>query len=441
MRIHFLAATAAVLLAGCSGQGASTGPLAGPSADAGQPEAGQPLARRMEKPAAAPTPAPMAGLPDLGSLLAYDRVRTPLRRGPYTWHPVRLSEKHAMRAVVGSDLVLTAPDGRPIRLQYHRHVEHPDGNWTWIGRTPGAAAGQEAILTFGRDAVFGTVPNGDAPPLRVATRGRQAWLVETDPAALANAAPRSREPDFRLPPRAAGSAPMKGATAASAPAQAAATATTTVDLLLGYTTGYASGLGGSSHAVTRLTNLVEITNQAYVNSQVDARLRLVGTLQVGYTDASANDDALYELTGVVCTDQAGGGMSCSFVDPPASLQPLHDARDQLDADLVSLVREFQDPEHEGCGIAWLNGGGQVPVTSGGAVSGFSVVSDGSDGSFFCRDETLAHELGHNMGSAHDRDTAEGGDGVLQANEYGRYPYSFGYKPAGFFTIMAYGDSG
>ena len=44
---------------------------------------------------------------------------------------------------------------------------------------------------------------------------------------------------------------------------AATAATAVVDVLLGYTNGFASQLGGESQAITRLNNLVAITNQAY----------------------------------------------------------------------------------------------------------------------------------------------------------------------------------
>ena len=404
------------------------------------------------------SPAAVASLPDRGDLVVYDKTRRPVRKGAYTWHVVQLSEEHALRAVTGAELLVTGPNGQPIRLQYERHVEHPDGNWTWIGRVPGAKPGAEAILTFGEKAVFGSIPYGDEEPLRLTTTGGRAWLMQTDRAMIArldNAGTRPRKPDFLLPPR-IGNASTPGAhlfSAAQVAEKVTATAATTVDVLIGYTNGFATRLGGQSQATTRLTYLVDVTNQAYANSQIDAQVRLVRAMQVTYPDNTSNQAALYALTGVTCTDQPNGSLDCEIVGSPASLQPLHTARDQYGADLVSLVRNFNDPENDGCGIAWLNGGGQRNITSDDQFSGMSVISDSNgtgpgsfpDNSFVCRDESLAHELGHNMGSAHDRDTADGDDDVLQPGEYGRYPYSFGHKTdagaGNFFTVMTYGDTG
>lgn len=374
-----------------------------------------------------------AALPDRGELLAYDSSRAVRQRGAYTSHPIRLSEEHAFHASkAGGELVVAAPNGELIRLGYERHVEHPDGNWTWIGRT---ADGTDAVLTFGEKAVFGTVPYGDRESLSITTRAGGAWLVATDrsklPRDINRATTRSGKPDYLIPP----TLPASQASSASDIGMAsqdvsAAAAPNTVDVVLGYTNGYAAQLGGASQAVTRLNNLVEIANQAKSNSLISRRLRLVRTVQVTYVDATDNATALEELTGY---------RSGSQIPVPAALQPLRAARDQYGGDLVALVRAFRAPENDGCGIAWLIGGGQTAFTAASAPFGYSVVSDGTDHdesvgeNYFCRHESLAHELGHNMGQAHNEDDAE---------QSGTHPYSYGYREAslaGFFTVMAYAN--
>ncbi|HXH01520.1 MAG TPA: FG-GAP-like repeat-containing protein, partial [Xanthomonadaceae bacterium] len=342
---------------------------------------------------------------------------------------------------IGGALTGTSPSGEQLTFNYQRHVEHPNGDWTWVGKLDGAE-GEEALITFGERAAFGSIGQAGKPPLRLTIRDGVSWLVETDPSAVAGLNSPATKParsDYLLPPeKAVALAANAPQTASVGTAQATPSASgPVVDVVLGYTNGFVAGLGGESQALTRLYNLIDITNQSYINSQVNAQVRLVRAVQVFYPDATDNNAALKELTGHT-------GRESAPVSP--ALQPLRQARDAYGADLVSLVRKFNDPENDGCGVAWLLGGGRTGIDGSDVPFGYSVVSDGIDAgndgkNYFCRDETLAHELGHNMGSQHDRKTATV-DGALK---YGIYDYSFGFKTdtsfGNFYTIMAYGDSG
>ena len=387
-----------------------------------------------------------ASLPDRGDLIAYPR-KVIRRDGAYTWHRAEISEQHAMRAIVDGTLTFTAPSGETLRFAYERHVEHPTGDWTWFGRLEHGGASDDAIITFGERAVFGSIAQPGQEPLALTIRDGVAWIVHTDRAALGaivNAATRPRGLDYLIPPDLGPrKTPGGGRTMASAPVMGEATppSATVIDLVLGYTSGFAANLGGASAAVTRLNFLVGVVNESYVNSQIPAQVRLVHTLQVSYPDGTANNTTLEELTGY----RSGTG----FITPNPAFDALRAARDQYGADLVSLVRKFTDPENDGCGIAWLIGAAQSGIDANDEPFGYSVVGDGtdvgSDGKLYgCRLETLAHELGHNMGSQHDRETAKGTDGTLDAKDYGVYPYSFGYKTGAeagnFYTVMAYGES-
>jgi hypothetical protein len=365
-------------------------------------------------------------------LLAYPPVSAARREGPYTWYPVEVSEADALGTLHrGGEMVVVSPDGTRIRLSYNSHIEHANGNWTWVGK---GDDGTEAVLTFGDRAVFGNIPIGHGAELRLATRNGRNWLVSTDKGAAGS--PEGRESDYIVPPSLASELADDHATVSQQQLvgeAAAAESLPTVDVVLGYTTGFATYVGGDSQAVTRLQNLVDVSNRALANSQVNALLRLVKTISVNYPDASDNGDALEALTGY----KSGVG----FVPPDQAFTALRSARDQYGADLVSLVRRFRTPENDGCGIAWLIGGGQSGVDTSDAPFAYSVVSDGSDydetdaKTYYCRDETLAHELGHNMGQAHNQE---------DSTSTGAHAYSYGYREAastGFYTIMAYRASG
>ena len=436
MNTRFAWVLAAAVLAGCSNDWSAGLGLA----DDGQQQAAAtaPDAASIS-PVNGVRPIGFASAPDRGDLLQYPAEPVVRRTGAYTWHATRLSEEHAMAAVVSGRMRITAPDGTPIALDYARHVEHPDGNWSWVGRNPDAP-GQDAVITFGPEAVFGSVPQGnDLPPLRLTMADGAGWVVSADPRQLAdirNSATHPDGPDYLVPPKltSASGASSGMAMAGAQPQAVTASAATTVDVLVGYTNGFASARGGTSAAATRVHNLVDITNQAYANSQVDARLRLVHSMQVTYADATDNGTALEELTGFKAPS--------TQTTPAPAFNALRAARDQYGADLVVLVRQFKDPENDGCGIAWLIGGGQSGISQSDEFFGYSVVSDGQDQgadgkTYFCREETFAHEVGHNMGSQHDEETA--------GDSYGAYDYSFGYKTSeaagDFYTVMAYGDTG
>jgi hypothetical protein len=452
MRVALLCGLVAGLLAGCPSdrnQASST-----PTAQAMSPMAATGGATSLHA-------SSIAAMPDRGDLLAY-APQAARAAGATTWHAIDLSEAHALRSVTEGGMVLAAPDGQPVRLRYERSIEHADGNWTWIGRPEGSSQGQEAIITFGDKAVFGTIPNGNGAPYEITTQGGRTWLLDTDMRKLADqpASAMAGNPDVLDMPagtsaQSAAPAPTLAASAPSKQSLTATSASATVDLVLGYSTGLKTRLGGVSQVNTRLNFLVDVANQAFSNSQVGGRLRLVRTVEVNYADATTNRSALFDLSGLQCTSAASsalhlpdGDVNCTAASVPAALAPLITARAQFGADLVSLVRDFQ-AANQTCGVAWLIGGGQQPITASSAAFGLSVVSDSSGGT--CRSESLAHEIGHNLGLAHDRDAAAGSDDTnsdgdpLDPGEYGRYPYSFGYTTGAdagnFYTVMSLPQAG
>lgn len=376
-----------------------------------------------------------ASLPDRGTLLAFDRGSKPVQRGAFTYHAVQLSEAHALNASApGKSIDLPLPSGETMRIAYQRHEEAPDGNWSWIGKTKD---GLDAVITFGEGAVFGRIYQKNTEAYSLTMSGGRSWLVQTDPSKLldGNLGRNPDESDALIPPSVAAAVGAKKlSAAASVEGGGKASAANTVDVVLGYTNGLVAKYGSAANATTRLSNLMAITNQGYVNSLITPRVRLVRTVLVNYTDSNSNELALEALTGYDCTTT-----SCTQQPVPAELVPLRTARDEYGADLVSLVRPFQMPQHQGCGIAWLlGGGGGFAIDNTDAPFGYSVVSDGNDTdegdgrNYFCREETLAHELGHNMGQQHNTEDS-GGDS-------GTHPYSYGYRETlstGFYTIMAY----
>lgn len=378
----------------------------------------------------APTGATVSGAP---TLFVLEGVPQTLAGGAQQVWKVKLDENQAMDAVFTGGLWLPDGAGGRIHLRYVRHILHGDGTWTWIGKVATAHGEQSAVITFGKGAVFGRIPQSNGYPLRLITQHGEISLLRTSGDIIsrsATAVAMRASNDARALPRrrpATGSAPAAADAQKQQTIAAAVTAANPViDVMVAYTPGIVSEYGSTSAAVTRINNLVDIANQAYADSKVNQSIRLVDTVQVDYPDDTSNDSALDDLTGY---DSNGNPVKI-----PSSLQGIAGLRSQHGADLVSLLRAYDNATNGGCGLAWIIGGNETPIVPAqDNIYGYSVVGDGSDGGFFCLDTSFAHELGHNMGDAHDR---------ANADNPGAYPYSYGYLgngTNGFATIMAYGS--
>lgn len=332
-----------------------------------------------------------------------------------TWPSARrVALAHDLQAsLVGDEYALSIP-GEPGLIVVHDRSEiHPSGNQSWIGHLRDLGTDYRIVITHGRDGVVGRVLTRRGELRLVSDDAGSVWLIDPAEEDL-RPLPPSRD-DAVIPPV---SGPARNGT--DGEAAAAPGSTVTIDVLVLYTPGMESGAGGGVQ--TRLDHLVALTNQAYIDSQVAIRVRLVHTQKVTYSEGSSNLDALGAL-------YAGGDTTSPSFDP--ALAQAGTLRLQYGADLVALIRPFDFARHTDCGRGYLNGFGGNDISQY-AATGYSVVSDGQDvagSGYYCTEYTFAHELGHNMGSAHDRENATGA---------GAYPYSYGYGVAGRFgTIMSY----
>ena len=327
--------------------------------------------------------------------------------------PVRLN-----RAI--ADLPLRAkarfslPFGVSYELVYDGRQDHPSGNVTWSGYLKEYGDDYRAVITFGEEGTSGRILTPDGEFLIESDAGGE-WLVDPQAAGLK---PMEAGDDAIIPLPEGIQMPLlnskRGAGAQAVP-MAADTTSATIDVMILYTPGLASRLGSGLSA--RLDQLVALSNQAYRDSGVYINLRLVHKEQVNYSDTTTNDAALNALT--------------NGSDP--ALAGVANLRTSKGADLVSLIRPFNNTTSGGsCGVAWVGGYGGQPISNY-ANYGYSVIGDGRDvngSGYYCLDLSFVHELGHNMGSLHDR--ANSGSGI------GAYPYSYGYGVSGTFgTVMSY----
>jgi hypothetical protein len=316
---------------------------------------------------------------------------------------------------VGGKTPVSLPTGQ-YAVVHDNVFEHANGDKTWVGYLDGEGTDYRMVVTVGKEGGTGQIvtPQG---LFRIETEAGKTWLVNVDAASLqaqtmlgdeiaenARSVRKLRRSVLAKPP--VSSAQTAKLSTAVAPPPPSSTPKAVIDLLAYYTPGFSVG-----SVATRLNHIVAMANQAYIDSQVNIRLRLVYSQQVNYSETLTNSAALTDLS------NASGVFS-----------DTETLRTRYGADLVTLLRPFKYSSQGNCGTAWVNG------SNGGALrrsSAFSVVSDGRDAgsNFYCADLSLAHELGHNMGSTHDK---------AHSSSQGKYPYSYGYGKSGVFgTVMSY----
>lgn len=179
---------------------------------------------------------------------------------------------------------------------------------------------------------------------------------------------------------------------------------TRIDVLVVYNQAALTAAGSQAAMDNLINTAIADSNLAYANSQITQRLTLVHRALVDYSEDGFNwSTTLNRLTST----------SDGYIDN------VHTLRDTYAADLTMMVISYHYSSI--CGIAWVMDYEELYFN----YYGFSVVSR------TCMTQmTPAHEMGHNMGSVHDR---------ANSSFPGAYPYSYGYQsPAGkFYTVMAY----
>lgn len=180
------------------------------------------------------------------------------------------------------------------------------------------------------------------------------------------------------------------------------------DAMIVYSDDSRSAAGGTNAILAQVQMAIDVANQAYANSNISIRVRLVYTAEVAYNESGTFDDHLDRLT------DSGDGI----------LDSVHSTRNSFGADTVSLFVNDSDPQPDGTGTAGL------AWCSVDSSSAFSIVNwSAAAGNF-----SYPHEIGHNQGCDHDRD-----NGVTGCGEYS---YSFGHRFFGdsgtqWRTVMAY----
>lgn len=286
------------------------------------------------------------------------------------------------------------PDATYEFAPVHAARELPSGNRVWKARRPGVP-GAYAVLVSGAHGVRGNVSDGTGRHYKILPSGTGVQeLRQVLPPAV------DLRDDAEAPQ---GSSLAETAEAAGfiAPPSSSAASTAIWDILVVYSAAGRVWAGGTAGMQAHVDLTFAEMNEALEASDVDARVRLAGLVEVTMPGTEAT--------------------STAFLNAVTADDDLADLRDQYGADFVSV---WMSPGTGG-GRAWI----MQNVGSGFASNAYAILAvEYADGPSYI----FAHETGHNAGLAHDRDNA---------SVNGAYSYSYGYQQKSqtprFHTIMAY----
>lgn len=279
-----------------------------------------------------------------------------------------------------AELTLNLPDGSAVRVNRAQSDVRKATDFTWFGGVPDDPDQQVVLTRVGAHLSGYLSLSHGAYELTPSAQG--TLLMKLDAARF---------------PECGGGVAVEPPGSGDAPSAAMPTGgDANIDVLVVFSPGTTTQLGGQAQAQAFAQGSVDSANQAFINSQMEARLRLAGVRFTARVDSGSSSTDLSWLR----------------ADPQVIAW-----RNEVGADMVSMISEFSNS----CGQGYLMGN---PPGLGFAPNAFQV----SARSCAIGNLSYAHEHGHNMGFQHN---PEDGSGPA-------FPYAFGhYINGNYRTVMSY----
>lgn len=322
-----------------------------------------------------------------------------LQKGPPDWAQ---AGKHGISAIESEfdisgpekgaqKLRIELPDGGSVVLQRDGYEKRGSGKFTWRGREEGNPDSR-ATLTVHKGLVHGLVMIGENTYEIRPQRGRKLLVELLDTASFpaCDVGPEQYIDSAQT---------SSGQSQAAAPAAEGDGTTNTIDVMVIYTAAARTDSGGTYEMEAKIEAAVDVSNTAFIDSDMTARFRLVHMEETGFSEA------------------VGFSASLDWVTTDAGIAAL---RNTHNADMVGLIIDRSDS----CGIGWV----QRPIGSWFSQYAFQVTA----ANCAVGGLTFAHEHGHNMGFEHN---PENSSTTSPSN-----PWSYAHYVDGVYrTVMSYSN--
>jgi len=315
-------------------------------------------------------------------------------------HHIRVN-KSAVEVVPGATFNLRSPSGEEGTV----HVDSVSGteNSKSVSGHIVGVENSSVVLTVGTDSVFGSIVFGENA---YSIEGTSLLDLRTMNLTLEKCGQDIYPDPNNLDHNTVNSVVGQHHTKANASTLPNNSVRTTITLLVQYTQGMLTRYSTEAGTKARIDSLVAVANTALTNSGVNMEYKVLS-----YEKSDVSDTALTNIA-------LGSGFTWKTT-----------SRNKVGADLVITVRPFK-VSHGSCGGAFILGGGVTNLAAASEAVG-AIVDEGRDSGYYCDDDAFAHELGHNMGLAHDRAHASG---------VASKPYAYGFSNlvgSKFGTVMSY----